>query len=68
MSEELLDGYLGPRALAHQLGIGVRTLYRWQSLGYGPPRIKIGNKILYDPTSVRQWLKANESGPVRGRK
>ncbi len=68
MSEKILDGYLHSEALAAQLGIGLRTLYRWQARGIGPPKTKIGGKVLYHAEAVRRWLKANESGPVRDRK
>ena len=46
MSEKILEGYLPPEALAAQLGIGLRTLYRWQARGIGPPKTKIGGKVL----------------------
>ncbi len=68
MSEHILDDYLHPEALAAQLGVSIRTLYRWNSLGFGPPKTKIGGKVLYHAEAVRRWLKANERGPVRRRK
>jgi predicted DNA-binding transcriptional regulator AlpA len=67
MSERLLEEYLPPKALASELGVSLRTIYRWNALGYGPPRVKVGAKILYHTEAVRDWLKANERGPVRER-
>jgi hypothetical protein len=34
--------------LASLLGVSSRTLSRWDRAGTGPPKIKIGRKILYD--------------------
>jgi excisionase family DNA binding protein len=65
MTEKLLQEYLVPEALASQLGVSLRTIYRWNALGYGPPRVRVGRKILYHLPAVQEWLKANERQPVR---
>jgi predicted DNA-binding transcriptional regulator AlpA len=67
MADRLLEEYLPPEALASELGVSLRTIYRWNALGYGPPRVKLGNKVLYHISAVRDWLRANERQPVRGR-
>jgi hypothetical protein len=67
------DLYLTPDRLAKLLGKSNRTLSRWHTLRVGPPRIAVGNLILYRASAVRDWLRDNEQhGPGnragRGRK
>lgn len=56
----LLEGYLRRDDLAQQLGVSARTLDRWHTLRYGPPRVAIGRTILYNLDSVRDWLRSHE--------
>lgn len=65
MVQKVLNDYLNPSGLAAELGVTVRTLQRWDSLGYGPPKTKVGHTVLYDTGGVRQWLKQHERQPVR---
>ena len=37
---------------AQVLGLKVATLRRWRWLGQGPPFIKIGNAVRYDPADL----------------
>jgi hypothetical protein len=46
--------------LARSLGITVRTIARWDAAGIGPPKIKIGNTILFDVKKLQEWLQAHE--------
>jgi hypothetical protein len=46
--------------LASLLGVTVRTLSR-----YGPPKIKIGKKVLYDLDKIPEWLASREIPPTR---
>jgi len=50
---------------AEFLGMSERTLQRRHSEGVGPPRIKVGGKILYFEDSLIRWLKAHEKEPVQ---
>jgi predicted site-specific integrase-resolvase len=50
---------------AEYLGMSERTLQRRHEEGVGPPRIKIGGKIIYSEESLIRWLKAHEEEPVR---
>jgi predicted DNA-binding transcriptional regulator AlpA len=52
----LPDRYLSPTDLATILGIPVQTLYQWRYLRTGPPALKIGRHIRYDPAAVRWWI------------
>jgi len=39
-----------------------KTLDRWQLNGLGPPRIEVGNLVLYRKETVERWLAENERG------
>jgi phage terminase Nu1 subunit (DNA packaging protein) len=56
----VLDGYVTRRGLAHEFGVSLRTVDRWEALRIGPARTTIGKQILYRVESVRDWLKARE--------
>ncbi len=56
----LAGAYVTPDVLAEQLGISMRTLYRWHAERRGPPRVKLGNMILYRVTAVHEWLAEHE--------
>ena len=64
----VLDGYLEPQEVAHQLGVSVRTLTRWHALRCGPPRCMTGRKIYYRVDAVREWLRDSERGAMRPHK
>ena len=63
----LLDDYLSKSDAARELGIDVRTLNRWWNERRGPPRTKIGARVYYRKTAVREWLAAQECAPVRAK-
>ena len=46
--------------LAAELGRNKRTLDRWDALGMGPPRTRVGRTVLYRRSSVQKWLAAQE--------
>ena len=47
---------LGTDDLAGVLGVPKGTIFRWQTIGYGPPAMKIGKYLKWDPVDVEQWL------------
>ena len=53
-----VEGLWGKRETAKYLGFKVTSLDNWGRAGYGPQRLRIGGKILYDPDQVREWAKA----------
>jgi hypothetical protein len=59
-SVPLLSEFLTKVELAAELRRNVRTLDRWHALGTGPPRTRVGRKVLYKRTSVLKWLAAQE--------
>jgi len=58
--ERLLSDFLTKEELAAELRRNVRTLDRWDALGFGPPRTCIGRTVLYRRASVQKWLAAQE--------
>ena len=61
----LLDGYMTPAEVAAQLGITPRTLERWHNQRVGPPRVRLGRKVLYRHQAVVEWITKNETVPAR---
>jgi predicted DNA-binding transcriptional regulator AlpA len=59
-----LDDIMDRQALAAFLGVSDRTVDRWHLLRTGPPRIKVGNKVLYRASAVLDWLRRNETGDL----
>ena len=53
---------LAPDQVAALLRVSLRTVSRWQALGKGPRRIKIGQRTLYRASAVKRWLEQNEQG------
>jgi hypothetical protein len=62
--EPLLSEFFEKEELANELNKTPRTLDRWDTLGIGPPRTRIGRKVLYRRTSVQKWLAAQEQSPA----
>jgi hypothetical protein len=62
VSEVITGDLLGQSEAAAELHVHLSTLRRWEALDQGPPRIKIGRKVFYRRSSLRNWLLAHESG------
>lgn len=60
-----LDYNLTTSEVAEILNISERTLSRWHALRMGPPRCKLGRSVLYRQSALADWIKANETHPVR---
>ena len=56
----ILEEFLTLEDLATELGRNKRTLDRWDALGMGPPRTRMGRTVLYRRSSVQKWLAAQE--------
>ncbi len=42
--------------LAAYLNVSARTARNWRALGDGPPYVKFGQGVRYDPRAVDRWL------------
>jgi excisionase family DNA binding protein len=49
-------GFYTPETLATYLGVSLSTIYSWNSSGYGPPLVKLGNLVRYTYEDVELWL------------
>ena len=58
----LLSDWINREDLALQLSVTTDTLARWATQGNGPPRIRIGRRVLYRKRSVEKWLIEMEMG------
>lgn len=65
-SGNLLDGWISRAELAEELMVKPDTLARWEARREGPPCMRIGRKVYYRQSSVRDWLLSREqSQPKR---
>ena len=62
--EPILSEFLTKEELAAELRRNPRTLDRWDVLGVGPPRTRVGRQVLYRRASVQRWLAAQEPSAV----
>ncbi|MGH3426018.1 MAG: helix-turn-helix transcriptional regulator [Mycobacteriales bacterium] len=46
------------REVAELLGCSIRTLQGWRWRGGGPPFIRVGRSVRYDPSGLRAWVGA----------
>jgi predicted DNA-binding transcriptional regulator AlpA len=62
-SEITIEGrrYANARRVAEVFGVSPRTLSRWVAAGKGPPRIKLGRKVLFDVVKLSDWLTSRET-------
>jgi hypothetical protein len=63
------EGYRSEEEQAARLGVTVRTLRRWRSIGFGPNITRLGRFIYYAPAAETEFLtKAEQSVELpRGR-
>lgn len=68
-SDDLLEaaGLVTKAQLARSLGISTRTLDRLHVNRKGPPRVRVGRKVLYRRESVLTWLAGCEKRQTRAR-
>jgi predicted site-specific integrase-resolvase len=48
----------GEKREAERLGVSVRTLQQWRRTGDGPPYVKMGSAVRYNPEAVDDWIVA----------
>ena len=56
MTENLWD----VEQAASFLNVPVKTMYDWSARVVGPPVLRIGRHLRYDPAGVREWAAAQE--------
>jgi hypothetical protein len=55
-TDHVLAGYMTAEELAAELDMAVITLALWRMRQKGPPYVKVGRKILYSRTTVKDWI------------
>lgn len=55
--------YLTTDEAAQYLGLAPGTLQNWRGAGRGPPFIRLGGRIVYDPAHLDRWLRAQTVMP-----
>lgn len=55
----LPPAHIDEKAAAAVLGLSVRTLQAWRVKGGGPPFVKMGVNVRYNPVALTGWLEAN---------
>ena len=63
-SQPILSNYLTKLELARELNCSPRTIERLHRLRQGPPRTRVGRRLLYRREAVRQWLEDQEAAEV----
>lgn len=51
--------YFTRSGLARELKVSERTLSRWESRRVGPPKVKIGQTVLYPEAELPAWLESH---------
>ena len=61
MTVKLLDEeFLTETDVGEMLGLKTNTLRIQSARRKGPPRVKLGNRVLYRKTSLLEWMLSNE--------
>ena len=54
------ERFLTSPEVALRLGISERGLCRLRAEGGGPPFVKIGRRVAYNPASLAEWIQRRE--------
>jgi predicted DNA-binding transcriptional regulator AlpA len=63
-----LETLLNEHDVARITRMSVAAVRRWRLLNYGPPNLKLGCSVRYDPRAVRDWLASRPAGGERSQK
>jgi DNA-binding transcriptional MerR regulator len=59
-STESLQGLIDTERAAKRLGLHPQTLRQFRSAGGGPPFVKIGAAVRYDPADLQEFIAARK--------
>lgn len=51
--------------LSGVIQVPVQTLYQWRQRGEGPPPIRLGRHLRFDPKDVDRWIDARKAASSR---
>jgi hypothetical protein len=63
--DHVLAGYMTIQQLAAELDMAVISLATWRMRQKGPPYVKVGRKILYSRTTVKEWIASQVHTPLK---
>lgn len=66
MQSEKLSKLLSTTEAADLLGLSCSYLNRLRMTGGGPPFVKIGTRVAYDPTDLAAWVEGQKRQDTRG--
>jgi predicted DNA-binding transcriptional regulator AlpA len=67
--EDYLSRYLSPKEVSTLLGVSVSLLEKWRASGFGPPFLKINERLIrYRDDCVEAWMSSlcSEGGVKAG--
>jgi excisionase family DNA binding protein len=50
------DRLLTTQQVAEYLAVPIATIHRWRYVGTGPPAIRVGRHLRFDPDDLRAWI------------
>jgi len=60
--QPLLAGYLTAQQLADELGVDIRTIWRWRWARKAPPAYKLGGRLMFKKSEVEDWVAQQREG------
>jgi len=57
---------LSPEDLAEYVGVPLTTVYKWNSEGTSPPRVRVGRHVRYRWADVERWLEQRTTESTEG--
>jgi excisionase family DNA binding protein len=64
---ERVEQLLSVKDLSRVLQVPVSTIYQWRHRGEGPPPIRVGRHLRFDPADVSAWIEVRKVGSSPGR-
>jgi excisionase family DNA binding protein len=59
-----MDQLITVQQLATWCQVPVTTIYRWRHVGTGPPGIRVGRFVRFDPADVRRWIASQKTADL----
>jgi excisionase family DNA binding protein len=60
-TEDAMKPLLTVEQVADLLAVPVQTIYRWRYRGEGPPAIRVGKYLRYNPDALARWIDGRNS-------
>jgi excisionase family DNA binding protein len=57
---------LSAQEVAGLFQVPLKTIYQWRYLGDGPPSVKIGRHLRFDPDDVARWVQERKALSAAG--